>query len=64
MDFQAADKAKKQVVQESHLRAKQGNVEKLQTRIQLYEQDQLAKQTQKMLFKAANYDTYEKLNHF
>ena len=55
---------KQQTVQASHLRAKQGNVEKLQTRIQLYEQDQLAKQTQKMLFKAANYDTYEKLNHF
>ena len=46
------------------MRAKQENIDKLQNRIQLYEQDQLAKQTQKMLFKAANYDTYEKLNHF
>ena len=62
--FQAGDKLKKQAVVESNVRAKQGNVEKLQARIELYEQDQLSKQTHKMLLKAANVDTYEKLNHF
>ena len=37
VDFQAADKAKKQAIQDSKVRAKQNNVENLQNRIQLYE---------------------------
>ena len=48
----------------SKIRAKQGNQEALQARVQLYDQDLLAKQTHKTMIKAANYDTYEKLNHF
>ena len=64
LDFQAEDKARKQALIDSNVRAKQTNIERLQTRIQLHDQDQLAKQTQKMLNKAANYDTYEKINHF
>lgn len=49
---------------ESKVRAKQQNVEMMQARIQMADQDKLARDTQKMLFKAANLDTYEKLNHF
>lgn len=41
--FQVGDKLKKQAVVESKIRAKQGNVEKLQARIELYDQDQLSK---------------------
>ena len=33
-------------------------------RNEMIEQDLLAKQTQKMLNKAANMDTYEKINHW
>ena len=63
-DFQASDKAKKQAVTESKIRAKQGNVEAMMARFQMQDQDRLARDTQKILTKAANLDTYEKLNHF
>ena len=63
-DFQAEDKQRRERIQASNVRAKQQNAEMLQTRIQLADQEQLAKQTTRILTKAANNDTYEKLNHF
>ena len=63
-DFQMQDKLKKQAVAESKVWAKQQKTDQLAARIQIQEQDLLARQTQKMLTKAANLDTYEKLNHF
>ena len=46
------------------MREKQLNTEKLAARIEMQDQDRDAKVTQKMLLKAANLDTYEKINHF
>ena len=61
--FQKEDKAFKDKLQESKLVDKQRNKERLVTQIQLAEQDQLAKQTSKMLKIAGQHDTYEKLCH-
>lgn len=55
---------KKQKLQESKVRDKQVNVDKLHARLDMMDQDKDARATAKMLFKASNYDTYEKINHF
>ena len=63
-DFQQEDKMKRQAIQDSKVRAKQINTEQLNARIEMQDQDRDARATQKMLLKAANLDTYEKINHF
>ena len=63
VEFQSADKARSLARYENKRRAFQNHSEMMQARNDMIEQDLLAKQTQKMLIKAANMDTYEKINH-